>query len=93
MSIEEQVHILKSLLAKDAENNDKESILKKLQTFIDGYKHSLPPNEMEHLQLLMDSLVNKSKKYEATFYEYILFVAVVALMACIFGEKDLEFSD
>lgn len=94
MAENEELDKLKALLESAAENPDKEAVLQNVLNYIERTKDGSGENQEQLMQKLLADLRSLYRP-QATYYEYLLFLGVTALVVSVFGEIErtmLEFT-
>lgn len=86
MAQSEEFEKLKSLLQSSSETEDQDAMLQNILSYIQNAKDESGLGEEELVQKLLNDLKTLYKP-QATYYEYLLFVGVVALIVSIFSKR------
>lgn len=86
MGSREELDEVKKLLYENIMKSDKNSFLKNVEKFRDEFKDILEPGEFDDLKKLLKNM-KKVERPSATYYEFVLFLVVIAFLIFVFGEQ------
>lgn len=89
MSKSEELGMLKSIIENNAGNQDKDAMIQNVLNYIEKTKDETGDNEEQLLQKLLADLRTLYRP-QATYYEYLLFLAVTAFIVSVFGESNIS---
>lgn len=91
MALNEELEKLKTIIQDNSESQDTEAVLQNILKYVQQTGGNDAENNEEAMQKLLSDLKTLYRP-QATYYEYLLFVALTALIVAIFGEQKIFFS-